>query len=84
MNDILNTDEISAERLAKWRRRMASAHATPILLMGLGQDHKAGEITICTPGEMDPATLAMLLREAIDQLVQHVAQLRERERKDHE
>lgn len=78
MSEILNTDEISAQRLAKWRRRLAAAHATPILLMGLGQDHKAGEITICTAGEMDPATLAMLLREAIDQLVQHVTQLRDR------
>ncbi|HVI07014.1 MAG TPA: hypothetical protein VND65_01845 [Candidatus Binatia bacterium] len=64
------TEQITAERLTRWGIRMREAHATPLMLVGVGHDQNNGKIVICTleEPEIDTDTLRMLLQRALDEL----------------
>jgi hypothetical protein len=61
-------EKITEERLARWKRRMKESHATPIVLMGVGHDHKCGEIVVCIPEDVDNALVLATLCFAVEQL----------------
>ncbi len=61
--------KINSERLAGWSKKFSAAHATPVALIGVGHDHKAGEIHLCIC-ENGPTNqeIAAFLRGAAAQL----------------
>lgn len=42
-------EEICCERLQRWTFKLLSEHSTPAILIGIGHDHKSGQITVCVP-----------------------------------
>lgn len=38
---------INRDRLAGWAERLCGEHATPLLLVGCGHDHRQGQVTLC-------------------------------------
>ncbi|MBA7713255.1 hypothetical protein ES703_122255 [subsurface metagenome] len=48
MNDS-KIQEICCERLQKWTFKLLCEHSTPAILIGIGHDHKSGQITLCVP-----------------------------------
>ncbi len=63
-------EEITEERLARWKVKMKDAHATPLMLIGVGHDHKRGEFVICTldEPELSKEFLRGLLVKAVELL----------------
>jgi hypothetical protein len=61
-------EAITHERLARWERKLAGEHATPILLLGVGHDHVSGQLVICTCEEVSDAQLVAFLRAALEML----------------
>jgi hypothetical protein len=45
-------ERICRERLEAWGKRLAEAHATPVLLLGVGHDHRSGEAVLVTTEDM--------------------------------
>lgn len=60
---------INDERLGRWKERLVSEHATPMLLVGAGHDHNKGRVVICTLEDCDDATLILLLQGTIASLI---------------
>lgn len=58
-------EQINRERLEQWATRFADEHATPVILVGIGHDHKAGSIVIETTEEMSDELVASFLRKAL-------------------
>ena len=42
------TEQITDERLDRWKKRLSESHATPIALIGIGHDHVSGQRVLCT------------------------------------
>jgi hypothetical protein len=63
-------ENITNERLHRWKEHLYASHATPLLLVGVGHDHNRGALVICTldESELDNEALAAFLREAIRRL----------------
>jgi hypothetical protein len=61
--------EINADRLDRWTKRLLSSHATALVMVGVGHDHKKGQLVLCTT-EDGPSNeeLAGFLRWAANQL----------------
>lgn len=59
----MTPQEITDERLERWKRKLALDNATPIALVGIGQGDKSGKVVLCIPenGPSD-AEIAQLLR----------------------
>ncbi len=56
---------ICAERLSRWSVKLVTEHATPVILIGVGHDHKNGEIVVCgTEGMSDEDARDLLLGAA--------------------
>jgi len=47
------TEEITAERLAGWSKKLSAQHATPLLLVAVGHDHVSGQVVVCIPEGID-------------------------------
>lgn len=62
------TEQITDERLDRWKKRLSESHSTPILLMGVGHDHVFGRPVLCTTEDITNEQLCVFLRAAIDAL----------------
>lgn len=49
----METEQITNDRLNKWKRRLAQSHATPLLLVGVGHDWNIGKLVLCTLDEQE-------------------------------
>ena len=67
------TEEITEERLERWKRLLARDHATPMVLLAVGHDEQSGKLFVCTveDREMDSSTVAAFLRAAVHQVEKH-------------
>ena len=65
---LVDVQAITSARLADWGVDCVRAHATPILLLGVGHDHANGELHLVTLEDktMDRATIVAFLKRAID------------------
>ena len=61
-------DHINEERLDRWRQRLQQEHATALVLIGVGHDHKIGQLTVITCDGVSDEYLAAYLRFALEQL----------------
>lgn len=52
-------ETITAERLARWSKRLSESHATPLLLLAVGHDHVSGQLVICTLEEPEISNSAI-------------------------
>lgn len=60
---------ITRERLDRWAERLAGEHATPAVLVGVGHDHREGNLVLCvTEDGPSEAEIAAFLRWAARQL----------------
>jgi len=65
---MISTEEIEAicqERLGEWTKRLVGEHATPIVLVGVGHDHKSGQLVLCTTEEMSNDEIMNFLAGAL-------------------
>ena len=71
----MKPEEIKAiilQRLGSWAPSLEEEHATPILLVGVGHDHKLGQVVLCTTEDMSieetigflAGAMAILLRRS--------------------
>ncbi len=72
----MTDDELRAvivERLGRWTQRLAELHATPIALIGVGQDDQRGQVQVITldAPELSTEVLTAFLLHAVD-LLRHV------------
>lgn len=67
----MTPEQITAERLAGWQKKLAADNATPLALVGITQAPNAGRVVVCIP-ENGPsnAQIARLLRAVAVQLAQ--------------
>jgi hypothetical protein len=47
----VDTDSITAERLAGWRKRLAEQHSTPLVLVGIGHEERSGQVVVLAPND---------------------------------
>jgi hypothetical protein len=66
--DRAKINKINIERLTRWKDRLNNAHATPLLLIGVGHDHKNGQLTICATEERTDQEILLLMKEAVRML----------------
>lgn len=53
--------EITDERLGAWTKRLKASNSTPLVLVGMGHEKNAGELTVCVPaGIPDDMIIASL------------------------
>ena len=64
------TEQITDERLNRWKERLRESHATPLCLIGIGHDHNSGTPVVVTleEEEMPLATLRLFLRIVLSKL----------------
>ncbi len=65
---MVDTKKITSTRLASWQKKLGDAHATPVLLVGVGHDHASGRTVVVTTEDMPIGELKLFLQEAIRQL----------------
>lgn len=58
-------NKINVERLTRWKDRLNEQHATPVILLGVGHDHKVGQCVILATEERTDAEILLFLREAV-------------------
>jgi hypothetical protein len=56
--------EICKERLAGWTEQLVGEHATPVILIGVGHDHKSGQLTVVTTEDLPNDAVAAFLEGA--------------------
>lgn len=61
--------QICKDRLAMWTEDLVGDHATPLLLLGLGHDHKQGTISIHTNQEVKEDDMIAWIAMALDRLL---------------
>jgi len=67
----MDSGEVKAicdERLGRWTDRLVGEHSTPVLLVGVGHDHKNGSLVLCTLEDMSDIELLLFLRGAVHKL----------------
>jgi len=52
---------ITDERLDDWKAKLRQSNATPLALIGVGHDHKSGELVVCIPENIDGRYIADIL-----------------------
>ncbi len=45
----MKIEEINKERLAGWETKLNKENSTPMVMVGVGHGHKAGQITVLVP-----------------------------------
>jgi len=58
--------EISKDRLDQWIDLLVKDHATPVVLIAVGHDHRSGIITLCMVEDLSTTQVLRLL-EAIQE-----------------
>lgn len=58
-------EEIWCELIPRWATKLKSEHATPICLIGIGHDHKSGQVTICVPEDFNDYMTCGILKAAL-------------------
>ena len=66
----MDTEIITKQRFDGWQKRLSEEHATPIILIGVGHEHKSGQLVICVPEGVDDELLVGALRFALASLLQ--------------
>lgn len=61
-------ETICRERLAGWQKRLVEEHATPVLLVSVGHDHKKGQVVLSTTEEMSDEEVMLFLQGALNVL----------------
>lgn len=56
-------------RLAEWNRDLVADHSTPLLLLGVGHDHKSGSLSLCHVKDMDRGQVVAFLLAAAEMLL---------------
>ena len=67
----MESEEVKAicdERLGRWTQRLVGEHATPVLLLGVGHDHKSGQLVVLTMEEVSNLELVLFARGAVAKL----------------
>jgi hypothetical protein len=64
----VDTKKITHERLGRWGKKLATSHATPALLLGIGHDHVSGQVVICVTEDRTDQEIILFLQAAIDEL----------------
>jgi len=64
-------EKINRECLARWAQQLADGHSTPLLVIGIGHDERAGELHVVTleNAEFDNRTLAAYAAHAVGKLM---------------
>ncbi len=65
---MVNVKFINDERLGRWKNQLNRKNATPVLLIGIGHDHNAGDVTVLVTEERSDEDIKLLLVEALRQL----------------
>lgn len=58
-------EAICDERWRRWTERLIEQHSTPLVLLGVGQDSKSGQVTICTLEEMTDGEILLFLEATL-------------------
>lgn len=66
-------NKINVDRLTSWKNRLNEHHSTPMLLVGVGHDHKQGELMVLVTEERTDYEILLLMREALRMLEQQHA-----------
>ncbi len=61
----VNVEGITTERLDGWAKQLINAHATPVLLLGVGHDHVSGQIHLIVTENMTPAEIRAFLKQVL-------------------
>lgn len=65
----MNVQQITDERLAGWKKKLAEENATPVVLIGIGQGHNSGAVVACIPENgLRDNEIAKLLRSVANQI----------------
>lgn len=73
----MTPDDIKAicvQRLGSWTSRLTEQHATPMVLVGVGHDHKSGQVVVLTTEEMSQQDIVAFLALAVHHLVKQQGQ----------
>jgi len=66
--DLKEISDITVGRLASWSAILIENHSTPGLLIGIGHDHRSGEIHLCIPEDLTQQDVQNLLVGAVMQV----------------
>lgn len=61
-------EAITRDRLAKWTKRLDQEHATPFALVGIGHDHKSGQLVLCVCEDTPLPEIRDLLQRVVFEL----------------
>jgi len=61
-------EKICFERFQKWGFKLLSEYSTPVILIGIGHDHKSGQITVCVPENFTDFEIIGILKATLLQL----------------
>ncbi len=61
----VDVKRITDERLQSWSKQLINAHATPVLLLGVGHDHVSGQINVVVTENMTPVQIRAFLKQAL-------------------
>lgn len=61
--------EITIHRLQRWSLKLRADHATPLCLVGVGHDHKLGQLVVCVPEEFTNFDIIEILKAVQIQLI---------------
>lgn len=64
----VDVKRITVERLDSWQKQLINAHATPVILVGVGHDHVTGQINVITTEDMTPAQILLFLKRVVKEL----------------
>lgn len=65
-------ETIGRDRLDGWLKRLVEEHATPLILIGVGHDHKGGEAVLLTVEEMTDLEIAEFLHGVLSKFVREL------------
>lgn len=74
MMDTAKVKSINVKRLSSWGDRLTENHATPVLLLGIGHDHKSGQINVLVTEDMSDAEILLFVKKALDLVVLQFSQ----------
>jgi hypothetical protein len=69
-----NVKAINDERLGRWKVKLIRQHATPIFLLGVGHDHKNGQLVILCTEDRTDQELLLFLEGAANELRKQMSQ----------
>jgi len=70
---MVNVKHINDERLGRWKTKMVRQHSTPVLLLGVGHDHKSSELLLLVTDERTDEEIEAFLKYALEQIQQQIA-----------